>query len=86
MISSQEISKSEYLKEAIFDLFSLIERANNSILRHKSVENPDNIAIDGFERIRQQYIDELNQMLLEFGLHVDKNKIEVGNTNFVMAA
>jgi hypothetical protein len=87
MINSQEISKSEYLREAISDLFSLIERANNSILRHKSVENPDNIAIEGFERIRQQHIDELNQIMMsEFGLQIDKNKIEVGNTNFVMAA
>jgi hypothetical protein len=79
MINSQEISKSEYLKEAIFDLLNLIERANNSIIRHKSFENSDNLAIEGFERIRQQYIDELNQMMLEFGLHVDK-------TAFAMAA
>ncbi len=77
MINSQEISKSEYLKEAIFDLFSLIERTNNSIVRHRNFENPDTIAIEGFERIRQQYIDELNQMLLEFGLHVDKNEFEM---------
>jgi hypothetical protein len=76
---SQEISKSEYLKEAISDLLSLIERANNSIIRHESIEKPDNLAIDGFKRIRQQYIDELNQLLLEFGLHVDK-------TEFAMAA
>lgn len=79
MITSKEISKSEHLKEAIFDLLNLIERANNSIDRHKSLENPDSLAIAGFERIRQQYIDELNQMLLEFGLHV-------GNTHYAMAS
>ena len=79
MENSSNISKSEYLKEAIFDLLNLIERANNSILRHQSLENPDIIAIEGFDRIRQQYIDELNQMMTEFGLHV-------GNTNFAMAA
>ena len=79
MINSQEISKSEYLKVAIFDLLNLIDRANKSILRHKSVENPDNIAIIGFERIRQQHIDELNQLMVEFGLHVD-------NTQYAMAA
>jgi hypothetical protein len=87
MENSSNISKSEYLKEAIFDLLNLIERANNSIIRHKSVENPDNLAIIGFERIRQQHIDELNQIMMsEFGLQIDTNKIEVGNTNFVMAA
>ena len=79
MENSSNISKSEYLKEAIFDLLNLIERANNSILRHQSIENPDALAIEGFERIRQQYIDELNQMMTEFGLHVN-------NTNFAMAA
>ena len=79
MVNSSNISKSEYLKEAIFDLLNLIERANNSILRHQSLENPDALAIEGFDRIRQQYIDELNQMMTEFGLHVD-------NTNFAMAA
>jgi hypothetical protein len=87
MINSQEISKSEYLNEAISDLFNLIKKANISIVRHKSIENPDNITIEGFERIRQQHIDELNQIMMsEFGLQIDKNKIEVGNTNFVMAA
>ena len=79
MENSSNISKSEYLKEAIFDLLNLIERANNSILRHQSLENPDIIAIEGFERVRKQYIDELNQMMTEFGLHV-------GNVNFAMAA
>ena len=79
MINSPEISKSEYLKEAIFDLLNLIERTNNSIVRHKSIENPDGLTIQGFERIRQQYIDELNQIMLEFGLHVNK-------TEFAMAA
>lgn len=79
MENSSNISKSEYLKEAIFDLLNLIERANNSILRHKSLENSDILAIEGFERIRQQYIDELNQMMTEFGLHVD-------TTKFAMAA
>ncbi len=79
MKNASDISKSEYLKEAIFDLLNLIERSNNSILRHKSIEHPDVIAIEGFERIRQQYIDELNQMMLEFGLHID-------NSKFAMAA
>ena len=79
MEDASNISKSDYLKEAIFDLFNLIERANNSIIRHKSVEKPDALAIEGFDRIRQQYIDELNQMMTEFGLHVN-------NTNFAMAA
>ena len=79
MENSSNISKSECLKEAIFDLLNLIERANNSILRHQSLENPDIIAIEGFDSIRKQYIDELNQMMTEFGLHV-------GNANFAMAA
>ena len=79
MTNSPEISKSDYLKEAIFDLLNLIERANNSIARHKNIEKIDGMAIEGFERIRQQYIDELNQIMIEFGLHVDKS-------NFAMAA
>jgi hypothetical protein len=79
MENSSNISKSEYLKEAIFDLLNLIERANNSIVRHKSFENPDILAIEEFERIRQQYIDELNQMLLEFGLHVDIIKFSMAS-------
>jgi hypothetical protein len=87
MINSQEISKSEYLKEAISDLFSLIERANKSIIRHENIENPDNLAIQGFKRIRQQHIDELNQIIIsEFGLQVDNIKIEVGKTQYAMGA
>ena len=87
MINSQEISKSEYLKVVIFDLLNLIDRANKSILRHKSVESPDNIAIIGFERIRQQHIDELNKIIVsEFGLQIDNAKIEGGNTQYAMAS
>jgi hypothetical protein len=87
MANSQEISKSEYLKEAISDLFSLIERANKSIIRHKRFENPDNLAIEGFKRIRQQHIDELNQIIMsEFGLQIDNVKVEAGNTQHAMAA
>lgn len=52
MENSSNISKSEYLKEAIFDLLDLIERANNSINRHQSLQSPDTVAIEGFERIR----------------------------------
>ncbi len=85
MINSQEIPKSEYLKEAISDIFSLIERVNNSIIRHKNMENPDNLAIQGFKRIRQQHIDELNQIIMsEFGLKIDNIKIEVGKTQYAM--
>ncbi len=73
MINSQEISKSEYLKEAISDLKKLIERADNSIIRHKSLENPDTLAIQGFERIRQQYINELELKQFEFSPHIDSN-------------
>ena len=87
MINSQEISKSEYLKEAISNLFSLIEKANNSIVRHKNIENPDNLAIQGFKRIRQQHIDELNQIIMsEFGLQIDNIKIEVSNAQYAMGA
>ena len=85
MINSQEIPKSEYLKEAISDIFSLIERVNNSIIRHKNMENPDNLAIQGFKRIRQQHIDELNQIIMsEFGLKIDNIKIEVGKAQYAM--
>lgn len=87
MNNPQEISKSEYLKEVISDLFSLIERANDSIIRHKNIENPDNLAIQGFKRIRQQHIDELNQIIMsEFGLQIDNVKIEVGKTQYAMGA
>ena len=73
MSNPQKISKSEYLKEAISDLKKLIERADNSINRHKSLENPDILAIQGFERIRQQYINELELKQLEFIPHIDCN-------------
>ena len=87
MNNPQEISKSEYLKEVISDLFSLIERANDSIIRHKNIENPDNLAIQGFKRIRQQHIDELNQIIMsEFGLQIDNIKIEAGKTQYAMGA
>lgn len=87
MINLQEISKAEYLKEAISDLFSHIEKANNALVRHKSLENLDHLAIQGFKTIRQQHIDELNQMImLAFGLQIDNVKIDIGNSQYAMGA
>lgn len=66
-----QLSKSDYLKVTFNDLLDLIERANNAIIRHKQQGNPDEIAIEGFERLRQQHIDKLNELMAEFDLSVN---------------
>lgn len=73
MTNEPQISKSAFLKEAIIDVLEHIERANLAIERHKSLKNPDSLAIQGFEKLREQHTKHLDELMSEFGLHLAKD-------------
>lgn len=83
MTNEPKISKSAFLKEAINDVLEHIERANLAIERHKSLTNPDALAIQGFERLREQHTKHLDELMAEFGLHLAK---EAGEYYYAMSA
>ncbi|QMW02353.1 hypothetical protein [Spirosoma foliorum] len=68
-----EISQSDYLKLAISYLLDLIERANASIERHRQIQPRNELAIEGFVRVREQYVEQLNQLMATFDLSVNSH-------------
>lgn len=62
--------KVTYYSRAISDLLELIERANQSIERHRNTDKPNLVVLEGFERLRQQYLDQLNEIFAEFGFQL----------------
>ncbi len=81
-----DISKIDYLKESIFETLDLIERANRSIERHKSIIPQDTIAINGFVRLRQQQAAQLDSLIALFGLRLSKKTTETGEYHYDMAS
>lgn len=72
-MESSNISQEDYIKAAINDLLDLIERANTSIKRHQQVTPRNELAIEGFIRSREQYIEQLNQLMAVFDLSVNSH-------------
>jgi hypothetical protein len=54
-----------------------------AIERHKSLNKPDVLAIQGFERLREQHTKHLDELMAEFGLHLAK---EAGEYYYPMSA
>lgn len=82
----KNLSKAEFLKESIFDLLDLIDRANRAIERHKTIAPQDTIAIEGFMRLREQHASHLDELMAEFGLHLAKRSGEAGEYSYAMAS
>ncbi|GAB4005121.1 hypothetical protein GCM10028808_04200 [Spirosoma migulaei] len=66
-----DISQEDYIKLAINDLLGLIDRANASIKRHQQLTPSNELAIEGFIRSREQYVEQLNQLMATFDLSVN---------------
>lgn len=62
--------KVNYYSASISDLLDLIEKANQSIERHRGAAEPNPVVLEGFERLRQQYLDQLNEIFAEFGFQL----------------
>jgi len=80
------ISQIDYLKEDIFDVLDLIDRANRSIERHQALSPLDVLAIEGFKRIREQHASRLDQLMAQFGLHLAKTSDNTGEYHYAMAS
>ena len=60
-----------YTFKSLEDILERIDRLNNLIKVHKSQPNPDILAIDGYQRLKFQYSNQIKELLHEFDIEVE---------------
>jgi hypothetical protein len=62
-----------YIVKSLEDILNRIERLNNLIKIHKNQSNPDVLAIEGYQRLKFQYSNQIKDLLYEFEIDVEIN-------------
>ena len=60
-----------YTLKSLEDILERIDRLNNLIKIHKSQSNLDILAIDGYQRLKFQYSNQIKELLHEFDIEVE---------------
>jgi hypothetical protein len=60
-----------YIVKSLEDILERIDRLNNLIKIHKSQAKPDILAIDGYQRLKFQYSNQIKDLLHEFDIEVE---------------
>lgn len=55
----------------IIDVLTRIERLNNMVQMHEQQPSADSLAIEGYERLREQYISQLEELLASLNIRAD---------------
>jgi hypothetical protein len=59
------------LSNIIEDILRRIERINNLIHTHESQDEVDKLAVEGYIKLKNQYKEQLNELLEQFELRVE---------------
>ena len=65
------MNKLPNLHNEVIDLLGRIERLNAIEELHHNQPEPDKLALEGYQRLRQQYIDQLSRLLQSINIKVD---------------
>lgn len=65
------MNHSSNLYSEITDVLSRIERLNELIQLHQKQSVPDSLAVEGYERLRGQYISQLEELLKALNIQAD---------------
>jgi len=65
------LSEKNNIQNAVKDLLDLIDKVNELISLHQSQSNSDQLVITGYEKQRLQFLQQLNELLANYYLHVD---------------
>ena len=60
-----------YIVKSLENILERIDRLNNLIKIHKSQSNPDTLAIEGYQRLKFQYSNQVKELLHEFEIEVE---------------
>lgn len=61
----------KHITSALEDILNRIERLNILLHTHEEQEVPDLLAIEGYQKLKNQYIEQLKELLEEFELKVE---------------
>ncbi|MCW3109683.1 MAG: hypothetical protein JWQ09_4189 [Segetibacter sp.] len=67
------LAEKNNIQNAVKDLLDLIDKANEMISLHESQLNINEIALSGYQHQRLQFLQQLNELLSNYKLHVDLN-------------
>lgn len=60
-----------YVVKALEDVLERIDRLNNLIKIHKNQSSPDILAIEGYQKLKFQYSNQVKELLHEFEIEVE---------------
>ena len=61
----------KYAIQTIVEILERVDGLNDIIRIHKSQSNPDILAIDGYQRLKFQYSNQIKELLHEFDIEVE---------------
>ena len=61
----------KYAIQSIVEILERVDGLNDIIRIHKSQPNPDILAIDGYQRLKFQYSNQIKELLHEFDIEVE---------------
>ncbi len=61
----------KYAIQSIIEILERVDGLNDIIRIHKSQVNPDILAIDGYQRLKFQYSNQIKELLHEFDIEVE---------------
>lgn len=65
-----DIVEKNHLQHAIQDVLDLLERTNSMLALHRDQSEPNQLAIEGYERQRRQFLEQLAELLAQFDVEV----------------
>ncbi|MCU0391219.1 MAG: hypothetical protein MUE81_08885 [Thermoflexibacter sp.] len=73
----QENKELDYLVDAVRGLLELIDRTNKIIQFHLKRDEPDMLAVEGYQRRKRKFVAQLVEMLAEHD--IDVKEIAISN-------
>ena len=67
------LAEKNNIQNAVKDLLDLIDKANEMILLYESQPEMNEIVISGYHKQRFQFLEQLNELLANYQLHVNFN-------------
>ncbi len=65
-----DIVRKNYLQHAIQDVLDLLEKTNSMIALHEAEAEPNALVLEGYLRQRQQFLEQLAELLQEYQVKV----------------
>lgn len=65
-----DIVQKNYLQHAVQDVLDLLEKANSMIALHQVQPETNEIVLEGYQRQRQQFLEQLAELLKAYQVEV----------------